>query len=378
MSDLQFVDQHNMVAYLERTNENAEFHQIVDFLTSSTIHYALTAVYTGEDDRVVRAATTAASLEANGPPKKVGDKAVYTREDDRVVRAATTAASLEAEFEIVSKQSHDLRLSEVNTFGSGEDSMEHQDDLTDFVPPTPYDSPLSGGHTPKSDEDCSRLGDQKVEKESQKIGKEANGKNSRDEALHLSQEDSCLRTIQDCSRLGDQKVEKESQKIGKEANGKNSRDEALQDWSSIYLTKKVVKLKTLITLLRLKRMANVAEPISTNGDAVNAASAIPGVSVAGPSTSAIGPSTSTAEDIFEDKMTTMADTLMAIRRTRPRTTSVVIHDVEKEPRRATPPPIVQSYKGSDSKGFKDSLKIFKKEQAQFEREQRTAREKAAE
>nr|GEX43051.1 ribonuclease H-like domain-containing protein [Tanacetum cinerariifolium] len=31
---------------------------------------------------------------------------------------------------------------------SGEDIMEHPDDLTDFVPPTAHDSPLSGGHTP--------------------------------------------------------------------------------------------------------------------------------------------------------------------------------------------------------------------------------------
>ncbi|GJT11362.1 hypothetical protein Tco_0858404 [Tanacetum coccineum] len=32
------------------------------------------------------------------------------------------------------------------------DSMEYHDDLMDFVPPTPYDSPLSGGNTPGSDE----------------------------------------------------------------------------------------------------------------------------------------------------------------------------------------------------------------------------------
>nr|GEY04386.1 hypothetical protein [Tanacetum cinerariifolium] len=78
------------------------------------------------------------------------------------------------------------------------------------------------------------------------------------------------------------------------------------------------------------------------------------VSAAGLSTSNVGPSTSTVEDIFKDEMTTMADTLMAIRRTRPRTTSVVIYDVEEEPRRATPPPIVQSQ----------------------DKEQRTAKEKA--
>ncbi|GKF83614.1 hypothetical protein Tco_0248512, partial [Tanacetum coccineum] len=133
---------------------------------------------------------------SSGPPKKVGDEATYTGDDDRVVRADTTASSLEAEqesgnihktrsmatlnepspqgigsgsgprcqdttlgdayaqtrFETASKQSRDPPLSEVNTSGSGEDSMEHQDDLTDFIPPTPHDSPFSGGHTPRSDE----------------------------------------------------------------------------------------------------------------------------------------------------------------------------------------------------------------------------------
>nr|GEU40243.1 retrovirus-related Pol polyprotein from transposon TNT 1-94 [Tanacetum cinerariifolium] len=179
-----------------------------------------------------------------------------------------------------------------------EDSMEHQDELTDFVPPTPYDSPLSRGHTPGSDEDCLRLGDQKVAKESQKIGKEAKGKNSREEAF------------QDC---GETKV---------------------FDYTTA-----------------AEKDVNAAEPVSTAGDAVNAASVILDVSAVDPSTSAAGPSTSTAEDIFEDEMTTMADTLMAIRSTRPRTTSIVIHDVEEEPRRPTSPP-------------------------KFKREQRIARKKA--
>ncbi|GKD27376.1 hypothetical protein Tco_1233590 [Tanacetum coccineum] len=42
MADLEFVDQHNMVACLEKTGGNSEFHEIVDFLTSSLIHHALT------------------------------------------------------------------------------------------------------------------------------------------------------------------------------------------------------------------------------------------------------------------------------------------------------------------------------------------------
>ncbi|GJZ88626.1 hypothetical protein Tco_0660408 [Tanacetum coccineum] len=42
MADLEFVDQHNMVACLEKTGGNSEFYEIVDFLTSSSIHHALT------------------------------------------------------------------------------------------------------------------------------------------------------------------------------------------------------------------------------------------------------------------------------------------------------------------------------------------------
>ncbi|GJZ44597.1 hypothetical protein Tco_0591852 [Tanacetum coccineum] len=39
-----------------------------------------------------------------------------------------------------------------HTSGSGEGSMEHTFELMDTVPPTPYDSPLTGDYTPRSDE----------------------------------------------------------------------------------------------------------------------------------------------------------------------------------------------------------------------------------
>ncbi|GKF68790.1 hypothetical protein Tco_0198469, partial [Tanacetum coccineum] len=73
---------------------------------------------------------------------------------------------------------------------------------------------------------------------------------------------------------------------------------------------------------------STAEQITTARDTLNTASI--NVSAAGPShvstagplnVSAAGPSTSTDGDIFEDEMTTIADTLMAIRSARPRTTS---------------------------------------------------------
>nr|GEV68360.1 hypothetical protein [Tanacetum cinerariifolium] len=45
-------------------------------------------------------------------------------------------------------QSSDPPLLTSNTVGSGEDRMEHAIKLTDPIPQTPHDSPLSGGHTP--------------------------------------------------------------------------------------------------------------------------------------------------------------------------------------------------------------------------------------
>ncbi|GKE59069.1 hypothetical protein Tco_1498254 [Tanacetum coccineum] len=42
MVDLKFVDQHNKVACLEKSEENVEFHQIVDSLSTCSINYALT------------------------------------------------------------------------------------------------------------------------------------------------------------------------------------------------------------------------------------------------------------------------------------------------------------------------------------------------
>ncbi|GJU60044.1 hypothetical protein Tco_1237810 [Tanacetum coccineum] len=85
---------------------------------------------------------------------------------------------------------------------------------------------------------------------------------------------------------------------------------------------------------------NTAEQTTTVGDTVNTASI--DVSVAGPSNvNTADPITSTVGDIFEDEMMTIANTLVAIRSTRLRTTSVIIHDVEEEPRRSTPAPTGQ-------------------------------------
>ncbi|GJV81117.1 hypothetical protein Tco_1516987 [Tanacetum coccineum] len=302
MVDLKFVDQHNIVACLEKSEGNVDFHKIVDFLTASSVHYALTIalakpfydvyqtpahtkmVFTnmkrkGKDfsgrltplfasmlaPPVVEgkgSGQPSEPLPTNVPIPNIADEAVFKKWDDRVVRATTTPASLDAAQSSgnISKtqstaMSNDPLSQEIslggNTPGSDEERIK-QDDLMDFVPPTPHDSPLSGGHTLRSD-------------------------------------------AGDCSRVGDQNAEKRR---------------------------------------------NTAEQTTTTGDTVNTASI--DVSVVGPlNVSIVDPSTSTVGDIFEDEMMTIVDTLVAIRSTRPRTTLVFIHDVEEEPRRSTPVPTSQ-------------------------------------
>ncbi|GJZ40160.1 hypothetical protein Tco_0586723 [Tanacetum coccineum] len=108
---------------------------------------------------------------------------------------------------------------------------------------------------------------------------------------------------------------------------------------------------------------NTAKQITTNGDTVNIARI--DFSVAGPSNvSTANPSTSTVGDIFEDERMTIADTLVAIRSIRPRTTLVVIHDVEEELRRATPLLTLQS------QDKEIAQRLHEEEKAELERMQR--------
>ncbi|GJX02679.1 putative ribonuclease H-like domain-containing protein [Tanacetum coccineum] len=53
MANLEFVDQHNMVACLEKTEGNSNFHKLVDFLASNSIHHALTINSTIDSKAVV-------------------------------------------------------------------------------------------------------------------------------------------------------------------------------------------------------------------------------------------------------------------------------------------------------------------------------------
>ncbi|GJR87795.1 putative ribonuclease H-like domain-containing protein [Tanacetum coccineum] len=510
-----FADQHNMVACLEKSEGNADFHEIVDFLTATSIHYALTVsptiyasyieqfwntahsqivndvkqIHAIVDGKTVviseslitlaepfndvyqtlahtkkvftnlkrkgkdfsrRVTLLFASMlappvvegEGSGQPSKpqpapstaqprikeqipvtessspqntqsprqalqedtqlpqtsvpipnVADEAVFKEWDDRVVRATTTAASLDAaqasgnisktqsttmsndplsqeigsgdrprcqeamggviaqtRSERASKHSYDSPLPGGNTPGSDEERIE-QDDLMDFVPPTPYDSPLLGGHTPGSDED---LVIKKLKKKVKKLEKKLR---ARTPGMQLFKIGTSRR-----KSLDKENVSKQGRKSDKTKPMFDDSDFAELDVDNA-MENAEGDAET--------QGRNTAEQTTIAGDTVNTASI--DVSTAGPlNVSTVDPSTSTAGDIFEDEMMTIANTLVAIRSTRPRTASVVIRDVKEEPRRATPIPIVQS------QDKEIAQRLFEGEQAQFKREQRIARERAAE
>nr|GEZ31010.1 hypothetical protein [Tanacetum cinerariifolium] len=361
-----------MVACLEKTNENAEFHQIVDFLSTCSINYAL-AAHEGEGLAIPtepqpipsttqsnisatqtaplqtathptvshepqtkthikqilpsssiyqrkhkkthkpRKATKVTKLPQNSMPLDIGaDEEIGS--GDRPTRQATTLGGADAQtrFEIASKRSSDLPLLTCHTVGSGKDMMEQETDLTNFVPPTPYDSPLSRGHTPGSDE----------------------GRPNFNELMNLCTQLSnrvlALEQFKTTQNLVIKRLQKKVKRLEKKQRARTLGMKLFKIGTS---KKRTLDKENVYKHERVESNRIEELNLSDKGS-VNDASVIPNVSTA-------GPSTSTAEDIFEDKMTTMADILMAIRRTRPRTTSVVIHDVEEEQRRATPPLIAR-------------------------------------
>ncbi|GKA19356.1 hypothetical protein Tco_0699271, partial [Tanacetum coccineum] len=357
--------------------------------------------------------------QSGGPPEKVGDEAVHKELGDRVERAATTAASLDAEqdsgnilktqstaipnvplsqgigtggsprcqeamggtiaqtrSERVPTPSYDSPLLGGNTPGSDEERLEHQDDLTDFVPPTPHDSPLSGGHTPGSDEGrpninelmaiCTNLSNRVLALETSKTAQDLVINKLKKKVKRLEKKQRARTPGMKLFKIGTSKRKSLDKEYVSKQGRKSDKTKPMFD-DSDFAELDVDNAMENVEGDAETQGRNTIEQTIIDGDTVNNASI--NVSAARPSNvSTVDPSTSTAGDIFEDEMMTIADTLVAIRSTRPRTTSVVIRDVEEEPRRATPIPT----------GCRDCSKTVEEEQAQFEREQRIARERVVE
>nr|GEU98021.1 hypothetical protein [Tanacetum cinerariifolium] len=86
MANLKFVDQHNMVAYLEKSEDNREFHHIVDFLSSCSITYAFTGIDIGGRPR--RQETMGGTF-AQTSKQEVQETAENSRDDDDETLAET-------------------------------------------------------------------------------------------------------------------------------------------------------------------------------------------------------------------------------------------------------------------------------------------------
>ncbi|GJW35312.1 hypothetical protein Tco_0058232 [Tanacetum coccineum] len=385
--------------------------------------------------------------QSSGPPKKVGDEAVYTGEDDRVVRAATTATSLEAEqesgnihktqstatlnepspqgtglgsglrcqdttlgdadaqtrFETTSKQSYNPPLLEVNTSGSGEDSMEHQDDLTDFVPPTPHDSPLSRGHTPGSDEGrpninelmaiCTNLSNRVLALETSKTAQDLVIKKLKKKVKRLEKKQRARTPGMKLFKIGTSR-RKSLDKENVSKQGRNLKTRPMFEEGDF--DDDFDDIDDMVN----EAMENV------EGDTVNTATT--GVSAASASVTTAGVSISTAEPrtpptttttAFEDEDLTIAQTLVKMRsqKDKEKGKGVAFRAAQEESARPTRilPTIDPKDKGKGimqepEKPPKNPIKaqiqrdaeiaqrLFEEEQAQFEREQRIARERAAE
>nr|GEW14992.1 hypothetical protein [Tanacetum cinerariifolium] len=108
MTTLQFADTHNMVAFLSKPTKSDGFQQIMEFLNAHSIRWA---VYKKLGDILVRAATTASSLEAE--------------QDSGGLRYQETIKDTIAQtkFERVSKHSNDSPLVSGNTLQSDKNRL---------------------------------------------------------------------------------------------------------------------------------------------------------------------------------------------------------------------------------------------------------------
>ncbi|GJW04829.1 hypothetical protein Tco_1563685 [Tanacetum coccineum] len=244
---------------------------------------------------------------------------------DSVERAAITATSLEIErasgnihktqFMATLNEPFSLELgSGGHTLGSGEDSMEHQIELTDNVPNTPYDSPLLGVNTPGSDEGrlkleelmviCTKLSKQVLDLEKEK---DAQAVESSDDDLDE----------EDASKQG--RTSDKTKPMFKDSDFDNLDD--LVDEGMDFVQEKDAKNQGKIG-------ADDTKVVKGSGDTKAVNTAGEGVSTATPRTL---PTTTTVFD-DEDVTMAMAQTLIKMKEEKAKEKGVAINDVEDSSR----------------------------------------------
>nr|GEV93073.1 uncharacterized mitochondrial protein AtMg00810-like [Tanacetum cinerariifolium] len=304
------------------------------------------AVHKEEGGSVERAITTDASLVAAHDNDNITKTQSTTMSNDpisqeigscdRPMSQETTLGGADAQtrFETASKKSSDPPLSEVNTSGSGEDRMEHPDDLTDFVPPTPHDSPLLGGHTPRSDEgrpnllelmnSCTKLSNRVLALEEAQTTQDKMITRLKLKVRRLEKKRK-VRTSQPMKRrlLKDRVKTFTNKSLGDDASKQRRNNDKTEELNltNEANTKVIIKDKG-----SGEKGGSTADQVSTARPEVSDASVPVTVSAATLST----PPTTTT--IFGDEDLTIAQTLIKLRSEKAKVKGVAFRDVEEPPR----------------------------------------------
>nr|GEU66922.1 hypothetical protein [Tanacetum cinerariifolium] len=285
--------------------------------------------------------------QSSGPHKKVGDEAVYTGKDDKVVRATITATSLEAEQESGSgPRCQDTALGDADAHTS----MEHQDDLMDFVPPTPHDSPLSGGHTPRSDKGrpnitefmdiCTQFSNMVLTWEQSKTAQALVIKKLQKKVKRLEKKQRSRTPRMNLFKIGTSR----RQSLDKENVSKHGRN-----------------LKTR-PMFEEGDTINVAGEVNTATTRVSAASA--SVTTTDVSISTAEPRTplTTITTVFKDEDLTIAQTLVKMRSEKAKEKGVAFRDVEES---ARPTKIIQLDEELAKRMHEEEIAEFEKRQSEI-------------
>ncbi|GJT52102.1 gag-pol polyprotein [Tanacetum coccineum] len=286
--------------------------------------------------------TTALPSHSSGPTTLVADETVHEERGDSVERAATTAASLDAEQDSGNiNRTQSTAIPNVpfpQGIGSG-GSPRCQEAIGDTIAQTrservstpSYDSPLLGVNTPGSDEErielkelmdmCTKLSDRVLDLENVKDAQALEIKKLKKRVKKLERKNKS-RTPQPKRRVYKPRVESSKESLGEKDASKQGRnsdkteelnvaeDEHMFDLSDLANTEVIADQEETIELVEDKGSAekgisaaedtySIVDPVTTAGEIVTTVS--------------VNPKDSTAVDVSLADDVTLAKTLMAIR-----------------------------------------------------------------
>nr|GEW01488.1 hypothetical protein [Tanacetum cinerariifolium] len=273
---------------------------------------------------------------------------LFNDEDgNRPRRQETTSGGTDAQtrFATASKKSRDLPLSEVNTSRSKEDIMEHPHDLTNFVPPTPHDSPLSEGYTPRSDE-AQTTQDKVITRLKLRVRRLEKKRKARTSQPMMR-------------RLLKGRVKTSTDKIlGEDTSKQGMNDDKTEE---LNLTDGADTEVIIEDKGSGEKGGSTTDQVSTARQEVSAASVPVNVSAATPST----PTTTT---IFIDEDLTIAQTLIKLRSEKAKVKGIAFIDVEEPPKLTRSTTTLQPLPTIDLKD--KAQRIYEEELAELDRAQK--------